>query len=176
MAVTYPDDPVKTLLDQFMAILTVMLSGTVGGVPDHLAIPPGNVATRDVQEQAWVRDAGEYLTTRVEGQPDILPTSMARPLRWYMDIEVGVTRCIASVDAEGGTGEVPDAATITADNARILSDKQALRGFWRLMDREMVRAAKFGQIVNLPNEGGSGGCSMTISVWFADCAPQIEED
>jgi hypothetical protein len=175
MAVTYPQDPCAKNLDLFMSTWMVLLSGTLGGLPERMVMFHGSVPPIDLPGMGWIRDADQFVSTTIAGQPEILPTKMSQPFRWFQQIEVGVCRCVADIDADSGAFILPDVATIDAENAVIMSDKQALRSFWRLLPTWTVQNMMWGHVTNLNSEGGAGGCTMTISVPIRDCAPTIED-
>lgn len=169
------------LAAELLECLCTALEGSLSGPPCRCCIYPGAAVPADSccecdggQGQAWVRVARIYPI--IVGR---FPNQMFEPTRcdthraWAVELELGVYRCLATLDDDGNP---PTCEQLEHDAQMIADDAAAMRVAARCCfagrDRDMV----MGAWAPIGPSGGCGGGSMTLTVqaWDCECPPAEE--
>jgi hypothetical protein len=165
------EDQAAGRLDTLLTCLTTALTATTRGCPQRTLISYGGAATWDSTDMAWVRPVRIYPSTENAGVQDTTPTSRKRPLRWYIEAELGVIRCVTGMES-GYQPRLPSAGAITLDAAVVMEDARALRAVASfLIPDGWKRQIVIHPWQPLPSEGGATGGTINISVPFRDVDP-----
>ena len=164
-------DQVPIILDTLMTALTDALGCTTRGVPPRMVTTYGSAATLDCPEMGWVRVVNMFPSTRTGGQQDMLPTRMAEVVRWYVQVELGVNRCVTTVESSNGQPLLPTPTQIAANTATLTEDARALRAVALLLPERARRDMNISAWTPTPADGGSMGGTINLSLWFTDCTP-----
>lgn len=165
-------DPVADILAKLTGNLTDALGATQAGVPPRLEQTYGTRPTLDSAPMAWVRMAQMFASTENFGQEDTVFVPRRVPFRWGVEVELGVIRCVTTVQAAANQPVLPSAAEITADTLMITEDARALRHAVQYL-QEWQRDVLWKPLQPIGPQGGTGGVTISIVVPFADCKPTI---
>ncbi|MFF3665470.1 hypothetical protein [Microtetraspora malaysiensis] len=164
------------LAQDLLGCLCGALEESLGGPPCRCCVYPGAQVPADSccdcgagQGQAWVRVAKIFpAAARFPEQSFAVESCASRS--WGVELEVGVYRCVATVDDEGNP---PSCEQVEHDAAVILDDAAAMRRAVACCfadgehgNRDLV----VGEWTPIGPSGGCGGGSMTVTIQAYDCA------
>jgi hypothetical protein len=170
--VTFGPDPVAGILDALLSTLAGALAATSGGLPPRMEVGNGLAVVFDSAPMGWVRPVRVYPSQLALGQEDSQFVPRKQPFRWAVDVELGVIRCISTVQSTQNQPVLPSASQITSDSATLADDGRALRAAVQFLYPRrgdvLIRAWQ-----PLPSAGGVGGSAIQVTVPFSDCKPTV---
>lgn len=171
-----PDVTALPLAQALLACLCSALDDTVGGPVCSCCLAPGPepVDCCDCAEgegKAWVRVVRIFPTTSRFPQQALDPGA-CRTGGWAVELELGVARCVATIDDDGNPPSCDDR---NADTIKILEDAAAMRAAVSCCypSTDLGRAWRSvpGQWTPIAPAGGCAGGTMLVTIESADCCP-----
>lgn len=170
------DTTALPLAESLLACLCGELDDTVGGPVCTCCLSPGpepaDCCPCDGGDgKAWVRVIRIFATGARFALPALDP-SACKTGALAVELELGVYRCVSTIDDEGNS---PTCDQRNADAAKILDDAAAMRRAVKCCfpatDEGTHRQVIIGDWRSLGPEGGCAGGALTVTIEAADCCP-----
>jgi hypothetical protein len=173
-----PDVTALPLAQALLACLCAALDDTVGGPVCSCCLAPGPepvdcCACAAGEGKAWVRVVRIFPTAARWPLPALDPSACAAG-GYGVELELGVVRCVATIDDDGNP---PSCDQRNADTIKILEDAAAMRAAASCCfpSTELGRQWRSlpGEWRAIEPQGGCAGGVMTVTIESADCCPPV---